>query len=226
MYTPYETVKDRFIRRELTKVALYFETVDGWCAEYVLYAVDHRIRGVHEALASARAAVEKSQGSKTICLGELGEYCEKLRLPFLFGIQRDRYSVIHKGDEAMQYIQDKTELEYWRAASDHWLKWAKRHGSTTQVITTSVVEHALYGIFTKLESCMRRLQNRDVPKLIRCGIEERMALIQDIIDTSIRYDEEIDQKQLSTLDTGNRFSAKGDTSNGKPSSSVGTHLQG
>jgi hypothetical protein len=78
-------------------------------------------------------------------------------------------------------------------ASDHWFKELKQSsGTNTIAAIASLVEHALYGIFVKLESCVKRLDNADVPKLIRRGIDERVRLLNDIIDVSIRYDEEIE----------------------------------
>jgi hypothetical protein len=142
------------------EIASVFEVVDSWCAFYVysIYDTDKKkneqksSNDLTEALDSAANEIERLQGSKRICLGELGDYCDRVRhhpygslrskhhirhdpfdrvapnhqirkqkqRRFKFTAMSDsarQFDIVHKGEDALQYLQDATEVWYWKAIS-------------------------------------------------------------------------------------------------------------
>lgn len=205
-YTPYDSVEDRFSRKILVEIAAHFATIDSWCAQYAAFTIvlpdpaislarklqsskqEHiELTKMMQCLTLAREATERLQDHTTVCFGDLGDYCNYLcrqlspwqaSMPKPFG--DFRFPVIYTGDDAIHYLQDNFELEYWKAIFKHLLA-NQKFGMIPRSSVDSVAKTAVYGIMAKLKHSRSRLTEQ-IPELVQRGIDERISFLQDLID--------------------------------------------
>ncbi|KAJ5449458.1 uncharacterized protein N7458_005907 [Penicillium daleae] len=201
-YEPYAEVKNRAIKRRLIYLASNFNFLDRCFAEYFRSVMPYFDQGyVRQHLKDIRQDIAKRQNSdstrvadpKSIYLGDLGEYCEKVSEVWDHDRKQvkpvnPRFNITHCRDrEIFEYLQDAFEAPYWELMLDTFLQWRTNSESLIGDIVLKVFDSLEMEIETNRKQLLKDIESQSEDRLedlapILEGIDARIAVLNTLGD--------------------------------------------
>lgn len=167
-YAPYAVVRNCKIKGRLFGIAESFQFLDRGFTEYFQVVVpsydqDHvrqLLDNVRKDIASRQNRnPDRDNDSESIYLGDLGHFCEEISRTWSQPTRPNPvFTVSHRRDEILHYLQDALEVPYWEFIVDLFLGWRANSKALSGDVVLCVLDNVKLDILDRKRYLLYELE--------------------------------------------------------------------
>lgn len=196
-YAPYAVVRNRKIKGRLFGIAERFQFLDRGFAEYFQVVVpsynqDHvrqLLDNVRKDIASRQNRnPDRENDSESIYLGDLGHFCEEVSRTWSQPTGPNPvFTVTHRRDEILHYLQDALEVPYWEFMVDLFLGWRANSKALGGDVVLLVLDNVKLDVLDGKRHLLDELEElegkdkEDITPIVK-GIDARIRVLESMWD--------------------------------------------